>query len=106
MHKRHYIICFQGEEMSFCRPLPFIDKKIPQVKSSRRTYTCRSTLVPNKAELLIVEKRISTFGSYLSDSTLFVDDSADRVGDNVKDLDSEGRAVVVDVGLFALINVY
>ena len=67
-------------------------------------------MVPNKAEEcftgliqpkppLTTEERISTFGP--SDSTLnLVDDSVDGVEVNVKDLDSEGRAVVVDVGLF------
>ena len=82
------------------------------------TYTRRSTLVPNKAEEgltgliqpkppLTAEERISTFGSYPSDSTLnLVDDSVDGVEVDIKDLDSEGRAVVVDVGLFVLINVY
>ena len=67
-------------------------------------------MVPNKAEEcltsliqpkppLTAEERISTFGP--SDSTLnLVDDSVDGVEVNVKDLDSEGRAVVVDIRLF------
>jgi len=82
------------------------------------TYTRRSTLVPNKAEEgltgliqpkppLSTEERISKDGRYPSDSTLnLVDDLADEEEPDLKDLDSEGRAVVVDVGLFVLINVY
>jgi AP endonuclease 2 len=82
------------------------------------TYTRRSTLVPNKAEEgltgliqpkppLTTEERISKDESYPSDSTLsLINDLADEEELDLKDLDSEGRAVVVDVGLFVLINVY
>jgi AP endonuclease-2 len=82
------------------------------------TYTRRSTLVPNKAEegltgliqpkpSLTAEERISTDGDYPSDLTLnLVDDLADEDELDFKELDGEGRAVVVDVGLFVLINVY
>ena len=81
-------------------------------------YTRRSTLVPNKAEEgltgliqpkppLTTEERISADGSYPSDSTLnLVDDLSDEEQLDFKDLDSEGRALVLDVGLFVLINVY
>ena len=45
--------------------------------------------------------------NYPSHSTLnLVDDSADEEQLDFRALDSEGRAVVVDVGLFVLINVY
>ena len=81
------------------------------------TYTRRSTLVPNKAEegltglirpkpALTTEEQISTDGSYPSDLTLNLDDLTDEDELDLKELDSEGRAVVVDVGLFVLINVY
>ena len=82
------------------------------------TYTRRSVLVPNKAEEgltgfiqpnppLTAEERISINGGYPSESTLqLVDDLADEEEFDFKDLESEGRAVVVDVGLFVLINVY
>ena len=56
---------------------------------------------------LTAEEQISTDGGYPSDLTLnLVDDLTDDEKLNFKDLDSEGRAVVVDVGLFVLINVY
>lgn len=82
------------------------------------TYTRRSTLVPNKAEegltgliqpkpSLTREERISSDGGYPSDLTFKPDDDlADEDELDFKELDSEGRAVVVDVGLFVLINVY
>ena len=75
-------------------------------------------MVPNKAEEgltgfiqpnppLTAEERISINGGYPSESTLqLVDDLADEEEFDFKDLESEGRAVVVDVGLFVLINVY
>lgn len=81
-------------------------------------YTRRSTLVPNKAEegltgllqpkpSLTSEERISADGSYPTESTLnLVDNLADEEELDFKDLDCEGRAIVVDVGLFVLINVY
>ncbi|KAF8799986.1 DNase I-like protein [Phlegmacium glaucopus] len=80
------------------------------------TYTRRSTLVPNKAEEgltgliqpkppLATEERISKNGNYPS-SNLVDDLTDDEEEFDFKDLDSEGRAVVVDVGLFVLINVY
>ena len=82
------------------------------------TYTRRSTLVPNKAEEgltgliqpkppLTTEERISSDRGYPSYLTLNLDDDlADEDELDFKELDSEGRAVVVDVGLFVLINVY
>jgi AP endonuclease 2 len=53
------------------------------------------------------EEQISTDGGYPSELTLhLVDDLADEEKLDFKDLDSEGRAVVIDVELFLLINVY
>jgi AP endonuclease-2 len=73
-------------------------------------YTRRSAVVPLKAEEglsglvqprppLSDEERISSPSSYPAESP--GDDDLDY-----KDLDSEGRAVVVDLGLFVLISVY
>jgi AP endonuclease-2 len=73
------------------------------------TYTRADNVMPSKAEEGLTgliqprppfseEERISRTGSYPSD---VADPEVDY-----KDLDSEGRAVVVDLGLFVLINVY
>ena len=74
--------------------------------------------MPNKAEEgltgliqpkppLTTEERISEDGNYPSDLTLnLVDHLAGEEELDFKDLDSEGRAMIVDVGLFVLINVY
>lgn len=76
------------------------------------TYTRTDTVIPLKAEEgltgvlqprppLSEEERISPPGSYPPE---LADPDAEEL--NYKDLDSEGRAVVVDFGLFVLINVY
>ena len=76
------------------------------------TYTRTDTVVSLKAEegltgliqprpRLSEEERISRPGLYPPDVA-----DADEEEVNYKDLDSEGRAVVVDFGLFVLINVY
>ncbi|KAF8961943.1 Endonuclease/exonuclease/phosphatase [Flammula alnicola] len=79
-------------------------------------YTRRSAVVPLKAEEgltgliqprppLNADERISKIGSYPPD---VIDPQVPEDEDEVdyEDLDSEGRAVVVDLGLFVLISVY
>jgi len=76
------------------------------------TYTRTDTVIPLKAEEGLTgliqprpafseKERISRSGSYPPDLN---DPDSEEV--NYKDLDGEGRAVVVDFGLFVLINVY
>ncbi|KAF8160011.1 Endonuclease/exonuclease/phosphatase [Crassisporium funariophilum] len=79
------------------------------------TYTRRTTSVPRKAEEGLMgliqpkppfklEERISDLRNYPPSSMSYEGEDEDDV--DFKDLDSEGRAVVVDLGLFVLINVY
>lgn len=83
------------------------------------TYT-RTSIVPCKAEEglsailqpkppLTVEERVSGMEAY--PQRVISDEDAGKDAEEVaqldyRDLDSEGRAVVIDLGLFVLINVY
>lgn len=84
--------------------------------SGTAIYTRRSTLVPLKAEEGITgiiqpkpplssEERISKADHY-PPNLIDAEPHEDEDEMDFKDLDSEGRAVVVDLGLFVLINVY
>ena len=79
-------------------------------------YTRKSAVVPLKAEEGLAgriqpkppfkpSERISQLGTYPPDIEYpTVPDDEDEI--DYKDLDSEGRAVIVDLGLFVLISVY
>lgn len=79
-------------------------------------YTKRSDAVPLKAEEglsarlqpkppLIKEEHVSRRYPDIDDFTLDPNDDG-RVPQDVLELDSEGRALVLDFGLFVLINLY
>ncbi|EAU90023.1 DNA-(apurinic or apyrimidinic site) lyase 2 [Coprinopsis cinerea okayama7 len=127
-HLESDIICFQ--EMKSGRKLLTQEVAVPPsfdsffsfpIKktgySGVATYTRSKVAVPLKAEEglsgilqpkppLAPEERISNYATY--PPNLLDDDMHDADDDRLdyKNLDSEGRAIVVDMGLFVLINTY
>lgn len=81
-------------------------------------YTRRSSVIPQKAEeglsgtlqaglkpILSKEERVSTSVPLLHEMGL-LDDEATKTHTNLSMLDQEGRALMLDFGLFVLINLY
>lgn len=88
-------------------------------RSGVGVFTRQATLVPQKAEEGLTGANMDIphsfitpplapherIGGYLPDVDLDLDES-DPSGTDLRQLDIEGRALVVDLGLFVLINVY